>query len=439
MIRSMAGRRRAMVAAVAISSFALAGCSSETGGDSTDAGAVVADDSVIAKDSGARLNLWVRAGNEAVTDSVVDAYNAVHENQVAITHVPADQYVTKFAQAAQSGELPDILAADIIFMPQIISTGAVLDLTDLLVESGAAGNLAPAHTQASTVDGRTYGVPYVSDTSLYLYNKTLFAQAGLDPEAPPTTWEGIAAASAAIDALGPDVYGFYISAGCTGCIAYSFTPTIWAQGADIVKEDGSFDFTNEETKLALTFIRDLQEQGSIPASARTDGGEGFFAVFGSGNIGMNFAGGNGVNTATLGTDPTFEFGLAPIPGPENGQFATFSGGDVASISATSALKNEAWHFIDWLTSQGTSQEVYLSLPALPPRTDVTADDSLGSQFTVPAELVKSGQTFVSLDYAEVIASAQGPWLQLFQTVVFDGVNVDEAAQIAQAAADAITR
>ena len=423
----------AITAAAAITSLLLSGCATGASGTAAASG------DLEAADSGATLTLWVRPGNEAVTDAVVEAYNDTHENQVEITHVPADQYVTKFAAASQSGSLPDILAADLVFMPQIVQSGAALDLTDLLDDAGALDQLAPAHVQASTADGRVYGVPYVTDTSLYVYNKDLFRQAGLDPENPPTTWDGIAKAAAAITALGNGVSGFYISGGCTGCLAYDFTPTIWAQGTEVVTDDGSFAWDNQATQDALAFMQQMYENGDIPDTAKTDTGDGFFSVFASGKVGIDFAGGNGVNTATLGTDPAFEFGLAPIPGPEDGQFATFSGGDVAAITKTTKHPAEAWDFIQWLTAAETSEDVYYNLPALPPRTDVTTPESLGEQFSVPAELVKQGQTYVSPFYNEVVASAQGPFLEMFQSVVFNGADPAEAAKQAQEAADAITQ
>lgn len=418
------------IAAVGALSLVLAGCS---------AGAKSASSAIVAKDDGAKISLWVRPGNEAVTDSVVKSYNASHKNQVVITHVPADQYVTKYAQASQSGSLPDVLAADLVFMPQIVKNGSVLDLTDLLKSSGAYGNLLPAHEEVSTSKGRVYGVPYVADTSLYVYNKDLFKQAGLDPNKPPTTWDGIAKDAAAITALGNGNKGFYISGNCGGCIAYDFSPTIWAQKQSLTTPNGSYDFDNKATQNALLFMQKLYKNGDIPESARTDQGDGFFAVFASGKIGIDFAGGNGVNTATLGTNPKFDFGLAAIPGPTNGSFATFSGGDVASITKESKHKNEAWDFIKWLTSKSTSENVYFKLPALPPRIDVTAPSSLGTQFTVPAELVKHGQTYVTTTYGQVIASAQGPWLTMFQSVVFDGVDPSTATKTAQAAANSITK
>jgi len=36
--------------------------------------------------------------------------------------------------------------------------------------------------------GKTWVVPYATDTRAFFYNKTLMQKAGLDPNKPPTTW-----------------------------------------------------------------------------------------------------------------------------------------------------------------------------------------------------------------------------------------------------------
>lgn len=412
---------------------ALAGCSSSASTTSTSGAAIVA------KDDGAKLTMWVRAGNEAVTAAVVKKYNDTHKNQVELTQVPADQYVTKYAQASQSGSLPDLLGADLVFVPQMVKNKSLIDLTDLLKKSGAYGHLAAAHEESATADGRVYGVPYDTDTSLYLYNKTLFQQAGLNPNDPPDTWAGIIKDADAITALGNGIKGAYISGDSPGSLAYDVTPLIWAQGQRVVKSDGKFDLDNTATQKALGFLQTLYQHGDIPASSKTDAGDGFFSVFASGKVGFNFSGANGINTASVGTDPKFDWGLAPIPGPTAGQWATFSGGDTAAITTQSKHRNEAWDFIDWLTSKQTSENVFLGLPSLPPRTDVPVPASLGAPITVPAGLISKGQTYVSVWYNDVIASNQGPWLQMIQSVVFDGANPVSATKTAQAAADALTK
>lgn len=65
--------------------------------------------------------------------------------------------------------------------------GRVRDITDDLADVIAtipSGLLAPY-----TVDGRIYGLPYHVGGVGFWYNKALFAEAGLDPERPPQTWD----------------------------------------------------------------------------------------------------------------------------------------------------------------------------------------------------------------------------------------------------------
>lgn len=422
----------AAVAAVALLGIGLTGCSSGS------PAAASTTKGIVAKDDGAKLTMWVRAGNQAVTAAVVKAYNQTHKNQVELTQVPAEQYVTKYAQASQEGSLPDLLGSDLVFMPQIVKDGSVIDLTGLLKKSGAYGHLAAAHEESATRDGQVYGVPYDTDTSLYLYNKDLFEQAGLNPNDPPDTWAGIIKDADAITKLGDGDYGAYLSGDSPGSLAYDVTPLIWAQGQQVVKKNGSFDFDNTATQKALGFLQTLYQHGDIPASAKTDSGDGFFSVFASGKIGINFSGANGINTASVGTDPKFAWGLAPIPGPKAGEWATFSGGDTAAITTQSKHQDEAWDFIDWLTSKKTSENVFLKLPSLPPRTDVTIPSSLGDAVTVPAHMLSKGQTYVSTSYNDVIASNQGPWLQMIQSTMFNGESPAKATAAAQKAADQST-
>ena len=40
-----------------------------------------------------------------------------------------------------------------------------------------------------TYQGKIWAMPFLEDTFMLLYNKTLFKQAGLDPNKPPATWE----------------------------------------------------------------------------------------------------------------------------------------------------------------------------------------------------------------------------------------------------------
>ena len=80
-------------------------------------------------DDGSTLTLWTRAPLEKQANLLVDAYNASHENQVELTVVPNDDYVAKVGAAAGSGGLPDLFAADIVYVPNWVEQGLFQDIS----------------------------------------------------------------------------------------------------------------------------------------------------------------------------------------------------------------------------------------------------------------------------------------------------------------------
>ena len=142
-------------------------------------------------DDGTALTMWTRAATEARAQALVDAYNASHQNQIELRIVPTDEYVATVGTAATAGQLPDLFSADVVFMPNWTSAGLFTDLTDRIEALPYIDNVGPAHIDASTWDGVKYGLPFIIDLSVWMYNKALFREAGLDPEAPPTTLAGV--------------------------------------------------------------------------------------------------------------------------------------------------------------------------------------------------------------------------------------------------------
>ncbi len=52
------------------------------------------------------LELWVRAGNQAKTEALADAWNAENDVKVEVTAFPDSQFVTRIGTAAASGTCP---------------------------------------------------------------------------------------------------------------------------------------------------------------------------------------------------------------------------------------------------------------------------------------------------------------------------------------------
>ena len=174
------GLRRA-VGAVAAASLLIGlaacggGADQQPGGEAT----VAANPEGI--DDGTKLTLWTRAPLEAQAKALVQAYNASHKNQVELTITPNDDYVTRVGAAAGSGSLPDLFAADIVYVPNWTEQGLFADISSRIDTLPSVAEINQGHLAAGTYEGKKYVLPFVLDLSVIFYNKELYKEAGLDP------------------------------------------------------------------------------------------------------------------------------------------------------------------------------------------------------------------------------------------------------------------
>ncbi|MBD7957736.1 extracellular solute-binding protein [Microbacterium sp. Sa4CUA7] len=121
-------------------------------------------------------------------EDVIAAFNELHPGvEVEIVAQPFDQYYTLLGTAIEAGTGPDLALfnggtqlksrADML----VPVTDELADLRDQL-----AG--WPAFESA----GETYSAPMFLQGFPIYYNKAIFAEAGLDADSPPTTWDELA-------------------------------------------------------------------------------------------------------------------------------------------------------------------------------------------------------------------------------------------------------
>jgi multiple sugar transport system substrate-binding protein len=381
--------------------------------------------------SGVTMSFWTRDSNQAQVRQLVDAWNSTHENQIEVTVIPAGEYMTKVGAAAAGGSAPDIIAVDLIYVPQFAAAGQLADITEMAKSLSYFDQLSPSHVRLATYQDKIYALPFNAEGSILLWNKDLFVEAGLDPEKGPTNWAEIADAAAKITALGDDKYGFYFAGSCAGCNAFTFLPLMWASGGDVLSADGATaTLTDPNVAAALDFYRQLWEDGQIPAGAQTDTGTDFFNAFASGKIGMTGSGAFAISQ--LKNDyPDIDFGVTFLPGQNEGR-SSFAGGDSIGIPSGSKYPNEAFEFIQWLTSDEVQLEQYAKANSLPVRTDLAENEYFAAdpRLTTAAQAMALGNSPYSLVYNQLFNDANGPWLKMIQTAVFNG-DVEGAVQTAQ--------
>ncbi len=110
----------------------------------------------------------------------------------------------------------------------------------------------------SHVDGKTWSVPFQRSTMIAYYNKRAFEQAGLDPDAFPTTWAGAGADRANADGTEAgrvSRWGIKI-AGDLGNAQWTFGALTNQAGAKLMNEAGTATaFDAPKAVEALTYWR----------------------------------------------------------------------------------------------------------------------------------------------------------------------------------------
>ncbi|MBZ9936060.1 sugar ABC transporter substrate-binding protein [Mesorhizobium sp. BR1-1-16] len=375
-------------------------------------------------------NIWVRSDGSNFMPQIVEAFNKSHENQIKLDIIPTGELVQKYATSVAGGTAPDGLALDLIYTPAFAAAGQLEDMTDWAKSLPYFKELSPAHVKTGTYKDHIYGLPFSADSSVLIWNKKLFKQAGLDPEKGPTNWAEIEADAEKVNALGGDIRGFYFSGACGGCNIFTFTPLVWASGGGILSEDGSKATLNDpKLREAIDFYRSMVKKGLVPDGAQTDTGANFFAAFAGGNIGIAPSGAFAIGA--LNTQyKDIDYGVTFLPGKDGG-WSSFAGGDNFVFTKGTSKTKVLQEFLDYAYSL-EGQTLLASRGSLPVRGDIAAEalKGLDPRYTIASEAMAKGQTPYSVVFNDIINSANGPWAQMISEVFF-GDDVDGAITNAQ--------
>ncbi|MGB4135158.1 MAG: ABC transporter substrate-binding protein, partial [Microbacterium sp.] len=279
--------------------------------------------------------------NADTFDAMAKEYNDAHPDvKISTSNVPNADFLTKLRASATSKTLPDIAIGDLVWVPQIEQIGTLADLSTLIPKT-TLDDINPALTSFGTIGGKQVSVPVSANNLAYMYNKTLFAEAGLDPEQPPKTWEELMSAGKAVLAkTGKPGYDLFTQAGDNGeGLTWNFQVNLWQAGGEFLTADNSAAaFNTPEGAKALQFWVDLIASGVSPYAkwGEFEKGQGGSAQEGSWMVGIWAA------------DPPFDFGVAKAPYPGDGVPATNLGGEQAMVFDHSDKKAKAAaDFLAW--------------------------------------------------------------------------------------------
>ncbi|WP_202638201.1 ABC transporter substrate-binding protein [Bailinhaonella thermotolerans] len=314
-----------------------------------------------------------------------EAKNAGVDVKIDIQPWESRQEKVTTALAAKKGFDLAVLGPDQI--PQFAQQGTIEALDDV-VAPAKASFLSGALT-ALTVDGKLYGVPIYQTITAPLYNKKLFAEAGVT-EIPDTLAELKEAAPklaakkiAVLDYPGnPKV-----------SLNQSFYPLLWANGGTVFAPDGkSVAFNGPEGVATLQFLLDLKKAGGLPENTASKGNEIEGGALAGGKSAMYHAA-TALQAPQLGAAIGAEnvgVGL-PLEGTKRVAFG-IAGGLV--LAKHSENKDAAKKFAAYVASPEVAAALAKESGFYPARTDarIEGQDEVSKQFAKALEFAFHGDT-----------------------------------------------
>ncbi|OIJ98027.1 extracellular solute-binding protein [Streptomyces colonosanans] len=307
--------------------------------------------------------------------------------KVKYVDVPFDQAQNKFDTAAGSKGAPDVLRSEVGWTPAFAKKGYFLPLdgTEALADQA---KFQPSLIKQAQYDGKTYGVPLVTDTLALVYNKELFKKAGLDKA--PATWDELKADAAKIkDKTGVDGYW-----GSTQ--AYYAQSFLFGEGTDTVDVDAKKITMNAAAakKGYGTWLSLFSGKGLHKADTTADAYAHIQDAFVNGKVAAIIQGPWEITNFYQGSafKDKSNLGIATVPAGSSGKAGAPTGGHNLSVYAGSdkAHQEAALKFVNFMTSAKTQEAIALKNSTLPTRDDaytaqVKADPGIaGYQGVLPA-------------------------------------------------------
>lgn len=329
----------------------------------------------------AELTWWDTSDptNEGPTyEALIEKFNEEYPNiTINYESVPFGDAQNKFKTAAEAGSgAPDIMRAEVAWVPEFAAAGHLyaLDGTALLEDN----NFLETPLSSNVYDGKTYGVPQVTDTLGLMYNKELFEKAGIDEA--PTTWEEVGEAAEALKTKAK-VDGLYINNG-----GYFLLPFIYGEGGDLLDTEAeTIEVGSPESVAGIKTAQDLVKSGAAVKPDANDSYGTMMTLFKEGKVGMII---NGPwETAAISDDPNFggfeNLGVAPVPSGSAGAGAPVGGHNYVIYSGMDEAKADAAiAFVNFMASAESQAFAAEELGVLPANAD--AYDQLGDNERVAA-------------------------------------------------------
>ena len=390
------------VAAAATTLLAMAGCSSNSSGTSSDGNVTIEF-----------AQWWEPELGDGQFRGLMDQFEKENPGiKVDLVSGPYASTKEQLFAGAASGTMPDVVGLDGAWVSDFAKQGVIADLSKLMSDSGYDESQLASQIK---VDGSTYMIPVVNFVYPMFTNDGLLAQAGVS--APPSTRTEFADAAKKITALGGDVSGWVLplSLEAPNGVQNDVMSWVWASGGSMLK-DGQPDLTNSDVSSATDFIQQMWDDKVIAPGSFTMKEQDKVEEFTNGRVGMMIDSLAHINLIRQ-SNPDLTFSISAIPAKDG--FTGERGIPYASwgigVAENSEHKDAAFKLVQFLMGKDVNSELSTMAKAFPGNTEsvptFVEDDAL---FKTAFDIYKKGypaNEFTGLPVAEDLMRQFGEQFQ----------------------------
>lgn len=359
----------------AIITFLLLSCALNTSCEKKRAAQPVAEQGAV------RLTYWCASNQDEINFAreLVDSWNADNSQiQVFLQPIPASQSSEEALLAAIAGKTTPDICSNMWpgAMDDFTSSGGLVRLDQFPDFIAYVQKRMPAALLESfrSPDGHYYQIPWKTNPIMVMYNKKMYREAGVTK--PIRTYSEYLTASAKITR---DVDG---DGRIDQWMGYRDIRPIWwqrlfdyytfyiaASGGETLFDGTDIAFENTASVKVFQFFSEIYRNGYYPLT--TFQGDAFLA----GQVATQFTGPWNITHVENFKAPGFEYGISPIPVPDDHTGLVYTYGDHKNISIFSTTKypEAVWQFAKYLISAQADLRLLEICSQIPLRKNLTTD------------------------------------------------------------------
>lgn len=242
-----------------------------------------------ASSGGANVEFWTMQLQPQFTNyfkSLIASFESKNSGiKVTWVDIPWTAMENKILTAVSAKTPPDVVNLNPDFASQLAGRNAWLDL-DAKLSNEVRSSYLPNIWKASTLNDKSFGIPWYLTTRLTIYNTDLLKQAGINK--PPTTYVELAQVAQQIkDKTGK--YAFFVTfvPQDAGEVLESFPQ----MGVTLIDAAGKAAFNSPQGKTAFQYWVDLYKKGLLPKETLTQGHRHGIDLYQAGETAFLFSGG----------------------------------------------------------------------------------------------------------------------------------------------------